>query len=128
MPTATVSVVDPADTDSMSALNAPNLANVKVPGQAAPDLRRGMAFPHSGWNLDGSELPGHYRVSREIHSRTSKRIAHPPPNRETVCQMDTQEVSGRFQASQTDSHSDEIPRPQAIRGRRDTGMTTEEMS
>src|SRR4051812_7221315 len=29
--------------------------------------------------------------------------------------MDTSEVSGRFQASQTDGHSDEIPRPQAAK-------------
>src|SRR3954452_24965917 len=36
---------------------APNLANVKVPGQAAVDRLRGIRFPHSGWNLDGQASP-----------------------------------------------------------------------
>jgi hypothetical protein len=43
-------------------------------------------------------------------------------------QSDTKFVTGGFQASQKDVRSDEIPEPQATRGRRKTGMTTEEKS
>jgi hypothetical protein len=46
----------------------------------------------------------------------------------TELQSDNKFVTGSFQASQTDVRSDEIPGPQATRGRRKTGMTTEEKS
>jgi hypothetical protein len=51
---------------------APNLANVKVPGQAAVECPRGTTISHSGWNLDGSPSLSRHAEWPPRYSCTSK--------------------------------------------------------
>ena len=53
---------------------APNLANVKVPGQAGVRRWRGTAVPHSGWNLDGSAVTVRSRIVAVGHIRARQRL------------------------------------------------------
>src|ERR1044071_1603895 len=87
---------------------APNLANVKVPGQAAPQTAGGTLFPHSGWNLDGQASLYEHGTLRPLHSCTSTPTECRLSSRMVDCQRAVNAVSESVQASQTAAGSDEI--------------------